>query len=696
MPFQLITEKPLWYTLLCLLLGAAFAFILYRNDSALSEIQPWLKKLMTALRFVLISILAFLLLTPLIKTSSNEKEKPIVIIAQDNSESIVINKDSAFYRKGYPAKLNALIDELKKKYDVKTVSWGDKLKEQITYDFNDKQTDFTGLMDELNVRYANRNVGAVIIASDGLYNRGSNPALSPGSLKVPVYTVALGDTNIQKDLLIGKVNFNKVVYLGNSFPLEVTVDARQSAGSTTTLTVKEDSSTLFTKSVSIAGNKFHTMIPVFMDAKKKGMHHFRLEVSALSGEMTTVNNKKDIFVEVLESKQRILLLAASPHPDLGALKLSMESSENFEVKTAVFDQFDGKLNEYDVVVLHQLPSTGKSASDLLLKIKAAKIPTLFILGTESNLNVFNSLETGISISGTLNKSNEVQPVFSTNFSLFNISNETADALHHFPPLLAPFGDYKATSNDYVMLTQQIGSVNTGRPLLLFNENGSSKTAVLCGEGIWRWRLNDFNTNGNFNAFNELITKVTQYLIVRENKSHFRIISKNSFPENEPLSFDAEVTNDNYELINIPDINITITNSEKKTFPFTFSKTEKAYALNAGYFPAGNYRYKAMVKVGEKVFNSEGEFSVSALQLEQNETIADHQLLYALAHKTGGELFYPNQLDALAKTLEQREDIKTVSYAHYKLEDLINLKWVFFLLLMLLSAEWFLRKRSGAY
>src|SRR6185369_6119028 len=175
MPFQLITEKPLWFTLLCLLFGAAYAFILYRNDKSLSEIQPWLKKLMTALRFLLISLLACLLLTPLIKTISRDKEKPIVIIAQDNSESIVINKDSAFYKRNYPAKLNELMDKLKKKYEVKTVSWGDQLKDEITYHFSDKQTNFTGMMNELGIRYANRNIGAIVIASDGLYNRGSNP-----------------------------------------------------------------------------------------------------------------------------------------------------------------------------------------------------------------------------------------------------------------------------------------------------------------------------------------------------------------------------------------------------------------------------------------------------------------------------------------------------------------------------------------
>src|SRR6185436_8219762 len=173
-------------------------------------------------------------------------------------------------------------------------------------------------------------------------------------------------------------------------------------------------------------------------------------------------------------------------------------------------------------------------------------------------------------------------------------------------------------------------------------------------------------------------KVTQYLIVQEKKSHFRVLARNSFPENEPLVFDAEVTNDNYELVNTPDINLTITNTSNKNFPFTFSKTEKAYTLNAGYFPSGNYRYKASVKSGEKIYNEEGSFSVSALQVEQNETTADHQLLYSLAHKTGGEMYYPSTLDQLSKALENRTDIKTVSYSHYELKDLINLKWVFFL------------------
>jgi hypothetical protein len=223
-----------------------------------------------------------------------------------------------------------------------------------------------------------------------------------------------------------------------------------------------------------------------------------------------------------------------------------------------------------------------------------------------------------------------------------------------------------------------------------------KTGVLCGEGLWRWRLNDYQLNENFNAFNEIISKTVQYLSTHEIKSHFKVIAKNTFPENEPVVFDAEVYNDNYELINTPDISITISNKEGKSFPFTFSKSERAYSLNAGFFAPGSYHYKATVRVGDKPYNNEGEFTISELQAEQTETVADHALLYSWAHKRGGELFYPSQLDSLSALLLSKEDIKTVSYSQVKLLDLVNLKWVFFLLLAFISLEWFLRKRNGMY
>ncbi len=696
MNIQFLTELPTWWVLICLAAGFLYAFLLYRKDSAFDSIHPWLRRLLFALRGILVFFLALLLLTPLLKTLTREKEKPVIIIAQDNTQSIVINKDSSFYRNEYKKQFREFADGLKDKFDVKELNWGDKVSDGIDFSFSEKQTDFSTLFSVINDRYEDRNIGAIIIAGDGLYNRGSSPVYDEEILKVPYFTIALGDTTVRKDLLISKVNYNKTVYLGNSFPLEITVDARRLSGSSTNLTVKQDSSTLFTRQISVSGNKFSQMVPVVMDAKKTGIVHYKIELSSVSGEVSTVNNVRDIYVEVIESKQKVLVVGNAPHPDLGAIKLSLESSRNYTVKIVTAEQFDGNVNEYNLVVLHNLPSTAHPVKDLISKINTSSVPVWYILGTQVSVPLFNSLATGLEIKDNIDKSNPVEARVNSNFSLFTVSSDMEQKISSFPELLTPFGKFRSTANNAVLLNQQIGSVSTDQPLQVFNQSASQKTGVLAGEGIWKWRLSDYSANGNFDVFNEWLLKSVQNLSVKENKTHFRLISRNNIDENEQVVFDAEVYNDNYELINTPDVNMVITNSAGKSFPYVFSKTERAYNLNAGFMAAGDYKYKATVKVSDKSYSSSGQFTITLLQAEQTESVADHELMNALAQKNGGEMFYPGQLDQLKALLLKRDDMKTVSYSHYKLRDLVDVKAIFFILLGLLSLEWFLRKRAGSY
>ncbi len=698
MNVQLLTSLPSWWIIICLLIALGYAFILYRRDHLFDSVHKWLKTFLFSLRTIVVFILAVLLLTPLIRTFTREKEKPVIVIAQDNSSSIVLNKDSAFYKSndanGYKNNVDRLINKLKDKFDVRTISWGDRINDQLNYSFDEKQTDFSALQKQLGVRFGNRNMGAVIIASDGLYNRGSSP-LYEDELKVPIYSIALGDTTIQKDILISRLNYNRTVYFGNSFPVEVTVAARQCIGEKTTLTVQQDSTILFSRSLAIGGNRFSQLVPVLLDAKKTGLAHYKIKVTSIEGEMTLVNNESDIFIDVIETKQKILVIGNAPHPDLGAIKAGIESSENYSVKVVLSDQTE-KLRDYNLVILHNLPSSQHPVIDLIDQIKKTSTPVLYILGSQTSLQQFNAIGSGISISGDGGQSNQVQAAINPDFSRFTISDEMRRMLPLFPPLTAPYGNYSQTTDNSIFLNHQIGSVTTSEPLQLFNENGNERIGVICGEGIWRWKLSDYSMNGNFNVFRDWLIKTVQNLAVKEKNSHFRIISKNSFAENEAITFDAEVYNDNYELINTPDVNITLVNSSNKSFPYTFSKTEKGYTLNAGFLPAGPYKYKATVNVGGKLFNSSGELSVTALQAEQIETVADHQLMYALAQKSGGEMFYPNQMDDLAKKILARNDIKTITYSHYKLRDLVDWKLIFFLIMGLLTIEWFLRKRAGAY
>ncbi len=698
MNFQLITELPTWWIIVCFLAGLAYAFVLYRKDHLFDGVHRWLRTFLFSLRTLVVFILAVLLLTPLIKSFTREKEKPVVIFAQDNSASIVLNKDSAYYRSrdagGYKKAVGDLLDDLRDKFDVRTISWGDRISDNADFSFSEKQTDFSALQKQLGVRYGNRNIGAVVIASDGLYNRGSSPLYSD-ELKVPVYTVALGDTTIQKDVLISRINYNKTVYFGNSFPVEVTVAARQCNGEKVNLTVQQDTTVLFSRSLTINGNRYSQLISVLLDAKKTGLAHYKIKVTSVSGEMTLVNNESDIYVDVIETKQKVLVVANAPHPDLGALKTGIESSQNYTVKVVLAGQTE-QLRDYNLVILHNLPSVLHPVNDLLDQIKKSSTPVLYILGTQTSLSQFNNIDAGLKIGGDVMQSNLVEASINPDFSRFTISDEMRRMMPLFPPLTVPYGNYSLTTDNSVFLNQQIGSVTTTEPLQLFNESATTRTGIICGEGIWRWKMSDYATNGNFNVFHDWLMKTVQNLSIKEKNTHFRLINKNSFAENESITFDAEVYNDNYELINTPDVSITFVNQANKSFPYTFSKTEKGYTLNAGYLPAGQYKYKSMVNAGGKIYQLTGELSVTALQAEQIETVADHQLMYALAKKSGGEMFYPAQLKELGKTLLARDDIKTITYSHYKLRDLVDWKLIFFLLLGLLTVEWFLRKRAGAY
>lgn len=692
---QLITELSPWWIIGCILLGAGYAYVLY-GSTASGTFSKTVQRLLAFFRALVVAFLAFLLLSPLIRTVSREKEKPLVLVALDNSESL-LQGDSTAFLASFPAAAGKFSERLKEKYDVRVLNWSDKVEEGTPLDFSGQQTDFSTLFAEVNTRYANRNVGALVIASDGLYNRGNNPVYEPFDLRAPVYTVALGDTIVRKDLLISSVNHNKTVYLGNVFPLDVKIEARQFSGSVFSLTVEQDSAILFRRMITASGPRYRLSVPVLLDAKKKGWMRLRVRLSVLDGEITEANNQREIFIEVRESKEKILILANAPHPDIGAMVELLESSQNYDVRFERAADFSGKPDGENLLILHNLPSSEQDASDVYAAFHQAGIPVMFVLGTQTSIPQFNQLGSGLTIStGTPGKTNFVQPTLNPGFSLFTLDDKLKDRVGTLTPLLAPFGNYQTSGTPSVLFYQQIGSVKSSEPLLVFTQQDRSKNGFLCGEGIWRWPMLEFASFGEKAAVREFFIKTVQYLSVRDDRSKFRIIAKNSYAENEPVIFDAEVFNDNYELINTPDIALDLMDSENRKYPFVFSKTDRAYSLNAGYLAPGNYRFTASYEAGGKRTVSSGAFSVYPIQAEQSETVADHQLLASLAVAKGGKMMFPSQLDQLAEELLSNKDIKTISYSQVRLQDLINLKLVFFILLILLSGEWFIRKRSGSY
>lgn len=693
--FKIIFDYPGWFILLCLLLGAGYSAILYYKEKNFDEAPKYLKNILAFSRAIVVSVIAFFLLSPLVSHINRRLEKPVIVIAQDNSQSVVLNKDSSFYKGDYLKQLKGLAESLGDDYQVSPFVFGDNVKEGQEVNYDQKLTNLQQVFEEIDNRFSNRNVGAVIIASDGIVNQGVDPANSINKIKFPVYSIALGDTTVQKDLMIYKVNHNRLAYLGNNFPVEVVLKANKLAGQNTVLTITNNGAIIFTKNILISTNKLSLTIPAQLLAKKSGLQKYSVQVTSLKGELTYNNNAFDFYVDVIDGKQKILLLAAAPHPDINAIKQAIEQNENYEIEFFLADKFNKSLKEYNLVVVHQIPANTGTGNTILKEIERQQLSVLIIIGGQSNVNAFNEQNTGLKITNSKSSTNEAQAVYDPSFSLFNLSEATLNNLPKFPPLIVPYGNYQNTNSCNTLFKQKVLSVETGNPLIAFCENNGVKSGVICGEGLWRWKLADYLNNGNYNVFNEIINKSIQYLAVKVDKSFFRVSTKEKYLENEPVVFDAELYNQSYELTNEPEIAITIT-SNGKTFPFTFSKTDNTYRLNAGILPVGEYTYTSTVKFGNKTLMVKGEFSIAAIQLEQSNTTANHQLLYSIAKQSGGAMFYPAQLKELAEAIKKREDIKTVSYNEKQLNELINIKWIFFLLVALISLEWFARKYFGRY
>jgi hypothetical protein len=693
-------QYPAWFLIFCVLLGLGYALLLYYRDTTFREQSPQLHKWLAVMRWLTVTILSALLLSPLLKSLLTETKKPVVVLAQDQSESAAADLQGEALEQ-YKQNWQALRDGLSEDYEVHELAFGDAVREGVNFEFSDKVTNLSELLRGIYDLYGGQNLGAIVVASDGIYNEGSNPAYSDAQLSAPIYTVALGDTTPKKDLLVKRVFHNKIAYLGDKFTLQVDVAATNCAGQQTVLNVSkvdgEQTKTLQTIPITVAGNDFFTTKEVQIEADQPGVAQYRINVATLPGEASTANNRKDIFIDVLDARQKILLLANSPHPDLSAIRQTLEINKNYQVAVAYISDPGLDVAKHDFVVLHNLPSFSNDISGLLNTLNDKRIPRLFIAGMQTNYTSLGKAQALVSIQSDGRQSDDVQGKVASQFSSFTLDNKVLEELPKFNPVASAFGTFEATPQAQVLLWKRIGRIDTKQPLLAFGETNGVKTGIFLGEGLWRWRLFDFLQHQNHEIFDELLGKSVQYLSQKEDKRKFRVnLDKSIFNENEPVTFGAELYNDNYELVNDPDVAMSIRNSGGKEFTYTFNKLGKAYSLNAGILPVGNYTFKATTNFNGQSLIYEGKFSVRPIELELFEMTANHAVLRQLSAKYGGETVFPAQMASIAEKIKANQTVKPVIYQTTKTNPLINLKWIFALLALLLAAEWFLRRYFGAY
>jgi hypothetical protein len=317
-------------------------------------------------------------------------------------------------------------------------------------------------------------------------------------------------------------------------------------------------------------------------------------------------------------------------------------------------------------------------------------------GGQGDLPSLNYQEKLVKISASQQEMQEVFAQAQPGFTSFTLTDSTLRKLAMFPPLLAPFGNYgSSVAASGILFKQKIGSVQTTYPLLAFGDDNGKRTGVLTGEGLWRWQLSEFDTYGNHHALEELFSQSVQYLTANANGQHFRVYpSKNVFDEGENILINGELYNDAFEPVNTPDVKIELKNTDGKSFNFLFNKNGTGYQLNAGALPVGEYTYNAGVLLGNHPYTATGQLTIKPLNLELRQSAANHQLLRTISKQSGGVTLLPTEIGRLADLIKKNDNIKTLVYEDKHYSDIIDVKWIFILILLLLSTEWFFRKREG--
>ena len=663
----MIIDYPWYYVLLCLLVGAAYAVVLYfvgrRTFGKVTNVT------LAVLRFVAVTVIALLLLSPVAKRTVHERQQPHVDLIEDRSLSVQMSADSAFA-------LANLYEDIAN--HCRTTLSSDTS--------NVGRTDLGGMLDKINPDAA-----AVVLSSDGINNHGQNPVTVAEQLGMPVYTIALGDTTPRRDAALANLRHNRIAYLGNSFPVEITIGAHRLRGRGARLTVVDGlGHNVASQRVEYTDDDFSTTLSFNIKAEMKGLQKYVATLTVAEGEVELANNRQAFYVDVIDGRRKVLILANAPHPDLGAMKQAVESNPNYEACVITADMLQGgrmrlQDSNYSLVVLHNIPSTTHAVPKDL-----ETLPKVYVIGCQTDLPRFNALRAGLEIVSRTKKSSEMTAVYNSGFSLFNLDAVDGEAVEQFPPLDVPFGEQKASASMQSLFTSRLGSIDTRQPLVAASVQGKAHLVFVWGEGLWKWRLADYQNNGSHEHFDRLISQMVNFAAVSDQRDRFIVETERHYSENESIVVNAQLYNDAYELFNTPDVTFTLL-GDSANGDFNFTRRGDVYTLSLGRLPEGIYRYKATTHYDGNTLVAEGSFAVEALHLEQANLTADHTLLRSISAVTGGQMYYPDQLSELS---EQLSTLKPVIYTHTRFSELIGLPWVLLLILLLLGAEWVLRKYYG--
>lgn len=686
------TLQSVLYVAFAVAAGAALSYLFYYKAGKSghpANIRPWL----CALRAISLAALILLLLNPRVARTRVESVRPVVVLAVDNSQSMLELGDSAALREGLE-RLRRQADELSAGFDVRRVTFGERVSDTSTVTFAEQSTDIGALLDHCRVELQANPPKALVLVSDGIANVGQSPGGMAGESGMKVFPVVLNDTATRADYWIAGCEHNPIVTRGNRLQVDLDLRRTSSEAARGVLRVVWRGKTVDSAAVSFAQGQTRIRESIGIRAAKAGMQSYRVELRMPASERNTRNNSATVAVDVVESENQIALIYDTPNPDIGFIIRSLRNSSYFRPALFSHDQFPGKWRDYAAAMFLFPDKDNPLISKQMAEASAAGINVGIVAGARSDISTFNAAAPGWSFYQMPGKADEVYPHISPDFAHFLLPEALVALADQLPPLYAPFGQWKVGAMSDVAIFQKIKGVESRNPLLMATVKGKRRSLLLAGEGLWRWGLHLHKSIGDASPASELVRQAAQFLVTRAPDSPLRVKVTPVWSPSTPVVIEGYVYNASNQLVNDAQVGLVVRGEGQNDLAFTMQPYNQRYQVVAGALPPGAYTAIATLRSDSVEWTDRQNFVVDDIGLESMASSPDLTTLAALAGGDANRLSFSGDIDSLTARVRNEVDARPTLRASTTVSDMVDWLWLAFVVAAAATLEWLLRKYHG--
>jgi len=664
--------------ILSVLIASGFAYFYYlykaKNKSNLNLFLAFL-------RFSALFSIFLLLINPTITSNTLEIQKTPLVVVMDNSSSIPFLKSDKTANEFYQKIVSNT--DLQEKFDIQSYQFDTDFLPSKRFNYKGKQSHIDAVAKGLQTTFKNKTFPTVLL-TDGNQTTGNDYVYSFNAAN-KVYPVILGDTTQVFDLKINQLNVNQYVFHKNKFPVEGFIQYSGTQPITANFIISEGKSNLAQQTISLSPQKRTAVVQLVLPAKKLGLQVLKAQITSPKEEKNKFNNSKNFAIEVLNQKTNIAIISSLNHPDIGALKRSIES--NVKRKVSVFKPNTiSDLKKYNVVIFYQPNSTFKAAFETA---KLLGLHSFIITGTNTDFAFLNQHQNDLQFK-MANQTEDYFAGFNSQFNVFALDNIGFES---FQPLQNNFGTISSKGNVSVLLSSKIRGIDTQLPLLAFAENQGERTAFLLGENSWKWRSQSFVDHQSFEKYDIFIDKIIQFLASNPTKKPLVVEHELVYNSGDKIEINAQYFNKNSEFDEKARLNIAIINKQTKAVTnFDLLKGSNSYKVNLDGLPAGKYNFTVTELNSKEQYSN--HFEILNFDIEKQFVNPDFQKLQQLATQTQGKVYLPNQNANLIQQLLKNEDYKAIQKNVITQDSLIDWSYLLVIIAFLLTTEWLVRKYNG--